>query len=139
MPRRKLKITGRLSIKDYDVWPDPDDWEHRDYNASIDKFESPVYATIMTDTLTCGGECRTEFEVQAKVLSDGVILANVTSRFFEGGNEWTGELEDSKSHRDVYVARSESTTVEQHLVNVDVPGNDESWLTLTFTNFPYED
>lgn len=138
MPKRKLKISGNIHTKDYEVWPDTDER----CNLPIDReiiIENPIYATILTEKLKCGGECRTELDIQAKVLSNGEVLANIDSRFYEGGSADTTELEDTESHRDVLIKRSSSTNVNQHLVNVDIPGDDESWIGLTFTNFPLED
>jgi hypothetical protein len=134
---RRLTISGNIHIKDFETFGSD---EHCDLGIERSVvLQNTEYATVFTDLLGCGGECRTEVDIQAKVLEHGDILVNVYSRFFEGTTEVTDELEDTEKTEHFLVRKNVDTPLTHNLVNVDFPGNDISTVSLNFNNLLFED
>ncbi|MCY9204338.1 hypothetical protein [Bacillus atrophaeus] len=129
---RELKISGNIHIKDYETFGS-DEHCNLPINLSV-PLRNREYATVFTENLGCGGECRTEVEIQAKVLPSGDILVNVFSRFYEGSSEVTTELEDHKETYHFLVRPDTLTPLVHNLANNDVGGSDTSQVALRFEN-----
>ncbi|MGV9289966.1 hypothetical protein [Streptomyces sp. NPDC003719] len=85
-----------------------------------------------------GGECRVEVELNARAEADGSAKITGLAKFFEGGSEETGELEQSKSI-DFSVPRTTvSTPPRQHHVSlrneVFIGAEDSADVFLTVSN-----
>jgi hypothetical protein len=136
--KRRLIVKGNIHIKDFETIGSD---EH--CNLPIDKmftlYSDGGYSTLLTERLGCGGECRTEVDVHARLLENGQMQATVYSYFYEGSSEGTSEEEDRKETVDLLIPKSVPTNLTHHLVNVDFPGDDTSTVSLTFTNSPFED
>lgn len=134
---RRLTIRGNIHIKDFE-WPGSDEHCNLAINRSV-WITNTEYGTVFSDNLGCGGECRTELEIQAKVLPGGDILVNVFSRFYEGTSEVTTELEDHKETWHLLVKVNSDVPIVHNLANTDVLGQDTSTVALRFTNTLVED
>ena len=85
-----------------------------------------------------GGECRVEVELNARLVDDRTARLTGQARFFEGGSEETGELEDTKAI-DFVVPRTTGTAPpRQHHVSlrnqVFIGGEDSADVFLTVSN-----
>ncbi|MGN4294281.1 hypothetical protein, partial [Bacillus cereus group sp. MYBK87-1] len=69
------------------------------------------------------------------VVQDGNMFVNVATRFYEGATDSTDELEDAKLTENFNIPPEDTRTITHNLINRDVPGDDTSTVTLTFTNF----
>ncbi|HHY0839764.1 TPA: hypothetical protein ACVW80_005987 [Bacillus thuringiensis] len=130
----KLKITGGIHIKDYE-WPGSDEHCRKEINQTIRQDPHPHFINVFNDVLKCGGECRTELNVDLLVVQDGNMFVNVATRFYEGATDSTDELEDAKLTENFNIPPEDTRTITHNLINRDVPGDDTSTVTLTFTNF----
>ncbi|PFY12364.1 hypothetical protein COL47_28135 [Bacillus toyonensis] len=130
---RTLTIKGNIHIKDYEQFGS-DEICNLPINLSV-PLNNTEYATVFTENLGCGGECRTEVEIQAKILQTGEdILVNMFTRFYEGSSEVTTELEDHKETYNFLVRPNAITPLVHNLANNDVGGSDISIVAVEFQN-----
>jgi hypothetical protein len=85
-----------------------------------------------------GGECRVEVELNARALNDNSVKVTGEARFFEGGSEETGELEDTKSIDFTVPRTTGGTPPRQHHVSLRnqtfIGAEDSAEVFLTVSN-----
>ncbi|MEB8702873.1 tetratricopeptide repeat protein [Bacillus cereus] len=130
--QRRLEITGNIHIKDGE-WPGTDEICNEKIKHTVTLKPNGKYEIVFTKVLKCGGECRTELNIEAKLKKNGEILVNVFTRFYEGASDDTDELEGSKSTKDLLVPIVDITSLTHHIIHDDIP-DDETIVSLEFAN-----
>ncbi|GAA5036065.1 hypothetical protein ACFQRL_08950 [Microbacterium fluvii] len=122
----QVAVTGTAEFHDYETFGS-DEHGFRAFRSETQLSTDDISVTILDWEAGFGGEERVEIDMSGSLREDGVLIASLEVRFYEGATEGTTELEDSKALQTA-VARGGVSNFTIHLAN-----DEDDWATVRGT------